>query len=370
MQGASFVRSLGLFTTIVAFAAACGDDGASPTGTGAGDVGGGAVCGLAPSTNAEFCSAELASPNCNLVTSEKHHVCGVPVREPQAELARATDTDEFSGTGAPQIGCFETANYPAKPGTPQMVTVEGFARIFSSGCNSSDVKITFYKVVRDGSANDGQLGEVIGTSVNTAGDCTDIGDQTMPDDCEASGSRWECPYSYPMVPTETEIAIKTESISGDKWAPLVQYNIYVPNSEVMAGKWEHDVRALASPDYSVIPSTAIGKPITPGNGAVAGEVHDCGDVRLLNATAGIDKSKANLTYFTSDEDAPLPDLEADSTSKLGLYAALDVPTGQVNVAATGLYQGQVVSLGRHRVWVYPDTVTSVTFRGLRPYQVP
>lgn len=369
MQPASFVRSLGLLSTIVAFAAACGDSSSGPGGTGAGDVGGGAVCGLAPALNGDFCAADLASPSCSLVTSEKHHVCGVPVREPEVELARATDTEEFKGTGAPQVGCFEPAGYPAKPGTPQMVTVNGFARIFSSGCNSSDLKITFHKVVRDGSANDGQLGEAIGTSVATAADCVMVGEESMVDDCP--DSRWECPYTYPNVPSETEIAIKTESIAGDdKWAPLVQYNIYIPNMEVVDGAWKHNVRALATPDYSVIPSTAIGKPITPGNGAVAGEVHDCGDVRLLNATAGIDKPKANLTYFTSDEDAPLPDLEADSTSKLGLYAALDVPQGQVNVAAQGLFQGNIVTLGRHTVWVYPDTVTSVTFRGLRPYQVP
>ena len=67
--------------------------------------------------------------------------------------------------------------------------------------------------------------------------------------------------------------------------------------------------------------------------------------------------------------SPLPDLGAKSTSKLGLYAARDVPGGQVNVAAIGLVGGQKVTLGRHTVWVYPDTVSSVTFRGLRPYQV-
>jgi len=224
-------------------------------------------------------------------------------------------------------------------------------------------------VIRDGSANDGKLGDPIGAPVTTVADCTDVGELSDVEDCQ--GVRWECSYTYAGVPTETELAIKTESADGgDKWAPLVQYNIYIPNAEVMAGSWDHNVRALATPDYSVIPSTAIGKPITPGNGAVAGEVHDCGDVRLLNATAGIDRPKANLTYFTSDEDAPLPDLEASSTSKLGLYAALDVPQGQVNVGALGLVGGQTVSLGRHTVWVYPDTVTSVTFRGLRPYQVP
>jgi len=55
---------------------------------------------------------------------------------------------------------------------------------------------------------------------------------------------------------------------------------------------------------------------------------------------------------------------------LGLYSALDVAPGPVTVAATGLVNGQPVSLGQHRVFVYPDAVTSVTFKGLRPYQLP
>jgi hypothetical protein len=290
----------------------------------------------------------------------------VPIVDPPGDLARATDVDEFGGTGAPDVGCFAPGGYPAAPGASQMVSVSGFARIFSSGCNSGNLRITFHKVVRDGGPNDGQLGEVVGTTVVTPADCTNMGEMSDDDDCV--DPLWECSYTYPNVPTETELAIKTEG--SPTWSPLIQYNIYIPNDEVMAGTWEHDVRALAAPDYSVIPQTAIGGPITPGNGAVAGEVHDCGDVRLLNAVANIDKQKRALTYFTSNEDSPLPDLGAKGTSKLGLYAALDVPQGAVTVAALGTTGGQTVALGQHRVWVYPDTVTSVTFRGMRPYQLP
>ena len=129
-------------------------------------------------------------------------------------------------------------------------------------------------------------------------------------------------------------------------------------------------RALATDDYGVIAQAAIGRPITPGNGAIAGEVHDCQDFRLTNAIADVDVQKLALTYFSSDEDNPLPDLNALGTSKLGLYAAMDVVPGPATVAAIGLVGGQVVSLGQHKVYVYPDTVTSLTFRGLRPQQVP
>jgi len=346
-------------------AAAVGQTGCGDSGTG-GSGGGGSACpdNLVPATNSEFCAGTTVEPDCTIVDlSATHQVCGVALVDPPGELTRSSNVIENSGDGPPDIACLTPDGYPAAPGVSEDVEVTGFARIFSSGCDSHGLKITFFRVQADG-----QLGEQVGTPVETPETCVDIGDLTDVEDC---GDRWECAYTYVGVPTETELAIRTENADGSElWAPLVQYNIYIPAAEVDAGGWEHDVRALAEPDYSVIPGTAIGSPITPGNGAVAGEVHDCGDVRLSNAVADIDKSRRLTTYFTSNEDSPLPDSAAEGTSVLGLYAALDVPEGPVTVAAGGFVNGEFVALGQHRVWVYPDTVTSVTFKGLRPYQLP
>ncbi len=351
---------------VLAFAAACGDSGSATSGTG-GNGGGSGACpdNLAIAKNTEFCADNPGNLDCDIVSpAAKYQACGVALTEPSTELARSSNVQEYGGSGPPDVSCFQTGNYPAAPGASEPVTVTGFARIFSSGCNSHDLKITFYKVVRDGSANDGALGEQVGTTVTTPADCTNVGESSTADNCD---TRWECSYTYPDVPSETELAIRTE---GDPtWAPLIQYNIYIPNSEIVAGGWDHDVRALAAPDYTVIPQSAIGSPITAGNGAVAGEVHDCGDVRLTNAVADTDAPHIITTYFTSNEDSPLPDVGAKSTSVLGLYAALDVPPGPVTVAAGGMLNGEFVSLGQHRVFVYADAVTSVTFKGLQPYQV-
>jgi hypothetical protein len=293
-------------------------------------------------------------------------VCKVAVPKPTAELARSTTVQEYAGTGAPQVDCYTPAKYPAAPGTSQMVTVEGLAKIFSSGCESKNLKITFYKVQRGGAAADeGKLGDVVGSTVVTDADCKTTGVSTANDKC---GTRYECKFSYPNVPSETELAIKTEG--APTWAPLIQYNIYIPTSEVMAGKWTHDVRALATDDYSAIPAVAIGGPVTSGHGVIAGEVHDCGDVRLINAVADIDRPRVNRTYFTNNEQAPLPDTKATGTSTLGLYAAFDITPGPVTVAAAGQVNGEIVTLGQHHVYVYPDAVTSVTFKGMQPYQLP
>jgi hypothetical protein len=348
-------------------ALACGDSSSTDSdgqggGSGGDAPGGGAVCGLTPAVNSEFCADAAATPDCDNVTSQKNHVCGVPLKDAPAELERSSNVVEFAGSGAPQVSCFEDGNHPDPPQASETVTVTGFARIFSHGCDSHYLKITFYTVQEDG-----QLGDVVGTSVVTPETCVDIGEESEVDDCDG---RWECSYTYAGVPTETQLAVRTENGSADLlWSPLVQYNVYIPNSEVVDGGWEHDVRALAEDDYSLIPMVAIGSPIKAGNGAVAGEVHDCGDVRLTNAVADIDAPHVITTYFTSNEDSPLPDQAADGTSVLGLYAALDVEPGPVTVAAGGFVNGEFVTLGQHKVYVYPDTVTSVTFKGLRPYQV-
>jgi hypothetical protein len=298
------------------------------------------------------------------VTGADHtQVCGVPVLDPSTALGRSSGVMEFAGSGPPQLGCFMPGGYPTA-GTSQMVTMSGLAKIFSHGCQSNDLSIEVYTVKRTGGPDDGDLGTLVGAAVMTASDCMATGTATANTDC---GMRYECPYSYPNVPTETELVIRTQ---GSLWAPLIEYNNYIPNGQVMNGVYNHDVRALASDDYQTIPQAAIGSTITPGNGALAGEVHDCGNVRLHGATVDVNVSKQLLTYFTSDEEAPLPDPSATSTSILGLYAALDVPPGPAGVAALGLVNGKVTTVGYFQARVFANSVTAVTFQGVRPFQVP
>lgn len=342
----------------LALAAGCGDDGSSTSSGAGGEGSGDCTAGLTTVSNTEYCAATAEPVDCNLVSGEyKNQACGVALKQPPGELSRSTDVEEFGGSGAPDVSCYAPAGYPTA-GASESVTLRGFVRIFSNGCESNDVEVEVSTVQPDG-----QLGTVIG-STTTASSCVEIGDLTDVEDCD---QRWECPYEIEGVPSETELVVRT---SGSRWQPLVAYNLYITADQIVDGVHEHHPRALATDDYGVIAQAAIGQPITTGHGAIAGEVHDCGDVRLTNAVADVDVQKRALTYFTSDEDNPLPDLGALGTSKLGLYGAIDVVPGPATVAAAGLVNGQLVSLGRHQVWVYPDTVTSLTFRGMRPTQVP
>ncbi len=357
---------LGLLLPGFSLLGACGGGG---SGTGGGGTGGTAEqCpdNLAPIANEDYCKAQATEVNCGVITkAQKYNSCGVGLKEPPATLARSSKVKEYAGTGDPQIACFDAGSYPAKPGTPETVTVKGTAVIFSHGCASSDLTIEFHKVVRGG-ASDGDVGDLVGTAVVTDADCSLTGVASDEESCDPS--RFECTYEYAGVPTETELLIKT---SGPQWAELYDYNIFIRNEQVTAGVWTHDVRALAADDYGVISQAAIGAPITGGHGAIAGEIHDCGDVRLQNAVIDVNTSRKALTYFGDDEAHPLPDLSGKGTSSLGLYAALDIDAGPVTIAAAGKDKdGNMVGLGFLRVRVFPDAVTAVTFRGMNPILVP
>ena len=339
------------------------------------DVTGGedsACPGLCTITNSEFCATSPATPDCS-VQSASIDACGVPLNSPPkssgqttAELARSANVNEYGGSGPVDLSCFSPDGFPAaaQPSASQNITVKGIAKIFSNGCSSRDVDIAIHKVIRDGSDSDGMPGELVGQAVVTASDCTTNG--VFEDIEECTDGRYECTFEYPNVPTETELMVVTKGVL---WTPIYEYGLFISNAEVKDGSFEKDVRALAKDDYGVIAQVAMGMNITPGRGALAGEVHDCGDVRIMNAVVDVNREKFITTYFTVNEDNPLPDLTRRGTSTLGLYSAMDIAPGPITVAAAGVVDGKLVGIGHFTGRIFPDAVSSFTFRGLRPFQV-
>jgi hypothetical protein len=329
------------------------------------------TCAIA---NQDFCAGVQVDRDCGAAVAGSVDVCGVPVSAPISggkvfELSRSANVMEFAGTGAPDLSCFDASGFPAPPdmSSGNTATLQGVVKIFSHGCSSDKVKVEIFTVKRTGGADDGEPDALVGQAVTTADDCYMNGVPEENEDCLSfSGERWECTYEYLDVPTETELMVVT---SGPGWTNLYEYNLYVPDAEVSGGTFEKDVRALAADDYTTIPQTVKGEQMRPGYGAIGGEVHDCGDVRLIGAVVDVDKTR-KITYFGDDEVTPLPKSDAVHTSSLGLYALLDVPPGPVNVVAAGAIDGKLVGVGFFKARVFPDAVTSVTFRGLRPFQLP
>ena len=350
----------------------CGSDGSGDTSGGSGCVEGREPgSGLLAAVNSEFCESVAGALPGEVACAYDFQTCGVPLKAPEKELSRSSEVDEFAGSGAPNVGCYAPDGYPAKvePDPSNLATVTGQVKLFSHGCMSHDVTIEFWTVNRSGGAADGTPDELVGTAVTTPEDCEADGVEIDKDDtCGTStGKYFYCRYSYPDVPTDTELMVKT---SGPLYTPIYEYNVFVPSSGVENGMFEKDIRCVTTDDYPLIAKTAIGGPITPGHGALAGEVHDCDDIRLVDAVVDVDVDKKLLTYFTNDQDHPLPFTDGTSTSTLGLYAAIDVVPGPLSVGAVGLVGGETVTVGFFKAQVFPDAVTSVTFRGLRPFQVP
>jgi hypothetical protein len=177
------------------------------------------------------------------------------------------------------------------------------------------------------------------------------------------------------IPTETPLIVKTSSSTTSAgWLELYEYNLIARNDGLTNGAYVQDVRAVGDDDYAAIMQAAYARPVEGGKSAIAGEVHDCGDVRLSNATVGIAPNDGlGLFYLTDDQDNPLPSGGLRSTLKLGLYGAGGLQPGTYTVSALGntTVNGKTttIALGTGVVQTFPNAVTVYTFRGLRPWDV-
>ncbi|MBX3127116.1 MAG: hypothetical protein KF718_10385 [Polyangiaceae bacterium] len=365
---------------------------------GTGGAGGGGGCSAQIPQNAEFCEGScLGEPTCT-APGKPVNSCCVPVGEPGRStsnpfLKRTTDTKDFSDpTGAaPNLDCFDPSGYPPAPpadGDKQLVSLKGVIKTFANGgctpadlIGSSAVNVEVYRVQRTGDpATDGALGALVGSAV-VANDSMPIVEEEV-NNCKGD-PRLNREYEYPSVPMYTELVVKSY---GNGWSPLYAYNLYIsaadPDYDDASKSYKYDVRALGSDDFNTIPTLAIGTTISAGNGAIGGEVHDCNNIRLQFARVDISVPRKGLVYFNDDQDDPRPDVNRNDigTGRTALYSALDIKVDDAagtyaRVAGAGMVPGDggakvLKSLGYFDVRVFPNSVTSITLRGLRPFQVP
>lgn len=196
--------------------------------------------------------------------------------------------------------------------------------------------------------------------------------------------RWETRYRITGVPTNKYLMIRTlgtHGFSPGTWGLMAQFNVYLRADVAKCndgqfndclntkGEYELEVNAIYSGDYSTIPITAgLSGGVPEGHGAIAGQVHDCDDIRLSGFQVGTSPPPTVLAYFNGNPVKTLPDLPQSKhgTNIDSIFSALDIEPGEVTVNAFGLVGGKLVSAGSHKVAVLPDTVTVVTFDGRKP----
>ncbi len=328
-----------------------------------------AVCVAPPAKNA-YCSTCAVAANASPASckgSRNVDACCAFVAAPTQELARGTGLNRYSSNDpAVKLGCLDD---PGTVGTPKTVTLKGWVRLFSGGGDSAGVKVEIFE-----EGPNGALGKPVGTAVvTTDADTPEPKRETFLKKCPDGGCIFRA-FEYKGVPTETPLVVRTsDATGGQQWADFYDYNVYFANTKVEAGDVvTYEPSAVAATDINTVASAAGGFTVKQDRGLLAGEVHDCDDVRVAGAMVDTDAAhEGDMFYFGENESDPLPDKSRAllGTSKLGLFGTLNLPTGTpIRVSALGKVGGQTVLLGHYTVQTFPGAVTALSFRGRRPWQ--
>jgi len=324
--------------------------------------------------------------------------CCTCVKVPASDAVRTTCSmlSEYCApiAGPPDISCYQPGGYPTSD--PEgSAALHGAVDVYATGGGSDGVLVEVYRA-----ADDGNLGTLVGEyvsdttclaheadfptvdeSADEVADCPGpCSEKVSPDnhDCRDLGY-----FLIDAVPTNVPLVVKTsQSGGGSLWKDMLSFNIWFFDDEIgadggLAGHVFYKARVLSVDDWRNIPVAAGDtNGIASGYAAIAGELHDCGDVRLTFAMAGTFPEANTLTYFNGVEEKLYPDLMRGGygTNIDGLYAAIEVEPAAggapVFISAIARIAGEgVVSLGWQKAFLYPETLTSVTLRGTRPDQV-
>ncbi len=365
--------------------------------------------------------------------------------DPQFCMLGTTDDDELAltvcgevfdncsaTTPTPNFACVDTPP-GTPPATPATVTMTGFVDVFSSGPNANNARVQVFRASQlDGIADDGIAAVAPIASLDIVLDAaTLVGARACPkerdfvstnqiecamptSDCLGACDkdlgagqfcfntvcedlqRWEIAYSIPSVPTNEFLVIRSvgldasgnPQISGNTWAPLFQYNVYLSTADKACAdtddrdcmdnsagtpRYQADLNLLSSQDYMTIPTSAgLSAGISVGNGAIAGEIHDCDSTRIRNIQVGFERDRTPkvLAYFNGNPLKTLPRLQQSraGTNLLGLYAGLDIPPGPLTMVATGMRGGTRSEIARFKARIWPDSTTLLRLGGGRPPQ--
>jgi hypothetical protein len=372
-----------LFVPLVGFALAVGCNSSVVGPAAGGDAGSSGSCGSGATvagTSLQQCQSCTASGQCS--AAEPNEACCTWVATPKEALQEATGLHRYSAPSGSDpskvdLSCLKGGT---SLGTSQNVTLTGYVWLFSSGQDSQGVKVEVFTENHPTTPDGTISASAVGSYTTSGSDPTDPTDTTWNSKCPGGCSYRQ--YTIQNVPTETPLVIKTSDAGGGQWATLYDYNVYFKSSDVQNGTVTYDATAVAGPDLTTVAGT-VGETIKNGQGLLAGEVHDCSDVRVFGATVETDQPhQGPMFYFTEDEASPLPSLQAGDTSHLGLFGALNMQPGTpIRVTALGqcppppanvdpsvCSPGSIVMLGTYVIQVYPGAVTALALRGRRPWQ--
>jgi hypothetical protein len=340
------------------------------------------------------------------------------VRTPCGDVTQYCDP---TSSPAPNLTCLTSPSL-SPPATPATVTLTGFVHVFSSGPNSDKLTVQLFDAATLQSGTDpagvtplASLATALdpttqracdtdgakGCSIPLANGCTlpvcNDGLDGRPDDqmyCRDNGAggecshrlRWEARYTFDNVPTNKQLVIRVIGPTGildNVWATTVAFNVSLATDDrpcanlsdtdcldASRATYQLNVNALSRTDYFELPvGSGLPGGISPDFGAVAGELHDCDNIRVANVQLATTPPGDRFTYFNGNPIQTLPDSTraAMGTDRLGLFASLNVKPGAVRVETLGetTAGGALESFGTVDAFVYPNSVTIVNVNGGR-----
>ncbi len=148
----------------------------------------------------------------------------------------------------------------------------------------------------------------------------------------------------------------------DKYFDTYRYYIYLDKNMEEQDGYVHFAANIVSQDSVDLIPTMAGYPngISPGHGALAGEIRDCYGNQLENVVIGFAKWPPKMVY-TDGTDNHYPKNDQLATNKDGLYIGIDFESGENIVAAKGTINGKTYILGVYRIFIEPDSINILSF---------
>lgn len=165
-------------------------------------------------------------------------------------------------------------------------------------------------------------------------------------------------FAIKDVPTNELLVIKT---TGSNLVPTIQYGIWAPADKVKDGRYKRRAFVITVLSKGLIPPSAGIQRIAKGNGAIAGEIHDCNDDIIQNARTSFNLMGQKLAYFDPETDRPDPQL--NETTKNGIYSFLNIKIpgdSAINMRAMVKSGGKDVQIANFNARLFPDSITILT----------
>jgi hypothetical protein len=325
---------------------------------------------------------------------------GVCVSLPGSDLSsvitnpvNALPTDE-----APNLSCVGQA--VAAPEGPEKAILYGAVARFGSGLKTYDIRVEVFDATTFDPSECGLIAsnteqqecyEAYGTPIGEALSKKAELQEPLPETCAGHG---DCPLGYrcikadlgnecleqygvyeiPDVPTNTPLVLRataTKSIS--KWHTTYSFNVYLfADSISPEGRIHVDATMVSHGQWLLTPNTVGLGDVPPERGVLGGRIRDCRtDDRdswaIGNVTLGLASPPKKFVFFNELEDDTVPLSDRTETNILGRFAALDVEPGWNALAGYASIAGENVEMGSLPVYVFPNSLTVVTWPGLQPF---